>query len=138
MKVSAKANYACKALLELALHWPNTEPVQISTIASKHRIPMKFLPHILIQLKQLGYVDSIRGQKGGYGLIKAPKDIKLIDVVNHFDDLKLRSNPGKREDVLESIWQGADETLLNYFTALDFEEIVKRQRKLIKVPMYTI
>ena len=53
MRVSAKCDYACKALLELALHWPNKEPVQIHEISEKQDIPIKYLVQILIQLKRI-------------------------------------------------------------------------------------
>lgn len=69
MKISAKIDYACRALLiELGLHWPDNRPMQVSAIAKRQKIPMNFLVHILITLKELGYVDSIRGKSGGYVL----------------------------------------------------------------------
>ena len=81
MRVSAKCDYACKALLELALHWPNKEPVQIHEISEKQDIPIKYLVQILIQLKRIGFVDSIRGKEGGYNLAIAPDRITLGKVM---------------------------------------------------------
>src|SRR5262245_53536106 len=85
MKISAKTDYACRAILELALHWPNSVPLQISSIAGNRKIPVKFPTQILVTLKQTGLVESIRGQKGGYVLAKAPKDITLREVVANFE-----------------------------------------------------
>ena len=129
MKISAKTEYACQALLELALHWPKVEPVQINTIADKHKISLKFLPHILLQLKQFGYVESSRGQKGGYLLAKSPKEISLVDVVTHFNDLKIKG-PVQRSK--------GNQVLLNHLKNINFEDIAQRERKLTKIPMYTI
>ena len=71
MKISAKTDYACKAIFELVMHWPKPEPLAINVIARSQRIPIKFLTHILLQLKTMGMVESIRGQRGGYLLVKA-------------------------------------------------------------------
>ena len=49
MKIIAKTDYACRALLELSLHWPKQEPLQVTAIADNQQIPIKFLIHILIQ-----------------------------------------------------------------------------------------
>lgn len=88
MKISAKIVYACRALIELALHWPNQDPLQIQTLARRQEIPMKFLPHILLRLKEVGFVESIRGKSGGYRLAKAPQEILLQDVAGHFGGIK--------------------------------------------------
>ena len=142
MKISAKTHYACRALLDLALHWPKTTPLPIRIIAGHRQIPMKFLPHILIQLKQLGYVDSTRGNKGGYILIKPPKEIKLSEIVKSFAEIQLGPSKAmersKKVDVLESIWREADEVLLNFMGSIDLEDISKREQSLSKIPMYTI
>ena len=83
MKISAKMDYACRALLELALHWPDLTPMQISEIAKRQEIPIKFLVHIMIHLKERGYVNSVRGNKGGYLLAKAPAEIHFGEVIEN-------------------------------------------------------
>jgi len=65
MKIPAKIDYACKAIFELAAHWPNKKPVQMQYVAEHQNIPIQFLTQIMIQLKHLGYVESIRGKRGG-------------------------------------------------------------------------
>src|SRR5947209_5381319 len=85
MKVSAKAEYACLAVLELALNYRATEPVRIKRIAATHRIPHGFLVQILQQLKGAGYVASTRGSAGGYLLARRPETISLGDVLTAID-----------------------------------------------------
>ena len=142
MKVSAKTDYACKALLELSLHWPNPGPLRVNEIAVRQNIPMKFLIHILISLKQLGVVQSIRGNQGGYILAKAPQEIKLGEVVNNFTEtrtsMKTLPKKLKKSDVMESIWQEAESNILDILNNISFEEISQRYRHLEKIPMYTI
>src|SRR6266436_1931953 len=81
MKVSAKTEYACLALLELAARYDTGEPVRIRSIADEHGIPSRFLVQILLQLKGAGFVSSTRGASGGYQLIKRPEEITLGEVM---------------------------------------------------------
>ena len=81
MKVSAKTEYACLAMLELAARYGSGEPVRIRTIADEHGIPARFLVQILLQLKGAGFVSSTRGAAGGYQLAKPPEAITLGEVM---------------------------------------------------------
>src|SRR5262245_63772047 len=81
MKISAKTEYACLAMLELAAHYGSNEPVRIRTIADEHGIPSRFLVQILLQLKGAGFVASTRGAAGGYQLVKPPEEISLGEVM---------------------------------------------------------
>ena len=82
MKLSARTEYACIAVLELARRYEAGEPVRIREIAGAHGIPPRFLVQILIQLKGAGYVASTRGAAGGYRLLKPPEQITLGDVID--------------------------------------------------------
>src|SRR3954452_2650858 len=86
MRVSAKAQYACIAILELAAHHgdPNAL-VQVKNIADTHGISQRFLVQILLQLKAHGLVRSARGAAGGYRLARAPPAISLADVIHAID-----------------------------------------------------
>jgi Rrf2 family protein len=81
MKLFAKTEYACIAVLELALKYSQKEPVRIHDIADLHGIPPRFLVQILLQLKSAGFVASIRGAAGGYRLAKPPEKISLGEVM---------------------------------------------------------
>src|SRR5260370_29246624 len=85
MRVSAKAQYACVALVELAAHHGDRQPVHIKTIADVHGISQRFLVQILLQLKVSGLVESIRGAAGGYHLARPPETISVADVINAID-----------------------------------------------------
>jgi Rrf2 family protein len=81
MKLSAKTEYACVAMLQLAEDFASGEPVQLRRIAEEHGIPARFLVQILLQLKGAGLVTSTRGAAGGYRLARPPHEITLADVV---------------------------------------------------------
>lgn len=85
MNVSAKTEYACLALLELAARYESGEPVPIRDIVDRNGVPSRFLVQILLQLKGAGLVVSTRGASGGYQLAKRPEEITLADVMSVID-----------------------------------------------------
>lgn len=139
MKISAKIDYACRALLELSLHWPDESPLQIHEIAHRQKIPIKFLVHILIHLKQLDYLKSIRGKKGGYVLTRNPREIKLSEVMKSFGGLGLTQKEEKRpssEHIMDNIWQQIDKKIFAAVEEINFETICLRVQN--RAPMYEI
>src|SRR5438067_1777645 len=114
MKVSARMDYAVRALVELALHWPSNDLRQLADISRKAVVPRKFLVHILIALKNSGFVHSIRGKMGGYALDLEPRQIILADVVKQlgglgsFDEEKRK----KKNDAVSLLWQDIDKKII--------------------------
>jgi Rrf2 family protein len=84
MKLSKKSEYGLRALLELTLAH-GTTTLQRHDIAARQHIPVEFLEQILLALKRAGLLSSRRGMKGGYTLIKQPKDITLGQVIRILD-----------------------------------------------------
>ena len=86
MKVSKRGEYALRALIDLGiaseLGWPM---LQISELAAKEKLPIKFLEQIFAQLKTAGYVKSRRGKFGGYSLARSMKRIKFGAVIRLID-----------------------------------------------------
>jgi Rrf2 family protein len=85
MKISAKTEYACIAMLDLADQYGTEEPVQIRKIAERHKVPPRFLVQILLQLKGAGLVTSVRGASGGYQLLCPPEKISLGRIMEVID-----------------------------------------------------
>jgi Rrf2 family transcriptional regulator, cysteine metabolism repressor len=109
MRVSAKAEYACIAVLELAAKYGTSQPSRVRDIAQAHGIPVRFLVQILLQLKGAGLVASTRGAAGGYQLTRAPEKISLGDVINAIErpqqvpeDMPTHSSNASR--VLRGVW----------------------------------
>jgi Rrf2 family protein len=86
MKLSRRGEYALRALIDLGiaseLGWPM---LQISELASKEKLPIKFLEQIFTQLKAAGYVKSRRGKFGGYSLARPMSRIKFGAVIRLID-----------------------------------------------------
>src|SRR6266508_6939767 len=82
MKLSKRGEYALRALIDLGiaseLGWPM---LQITELATKEKLPIKFLEQIFTQLKAAGYVKSRRGKFGGYSLARPMNRIKFGAVI---------------------------------------------------------
>jgi Rrf2 family protein len=92
MLFSAKAEYACIAMLELAARYDDPNPVRLKTISDAHEIPLRFLVQILLQLKGAGLVISARGAAGGYLLARPPEKVTIGQIVGVID----RAEPAER------------------------------------------
>src|SRR5439155_11614505 len=79
VRVSAKVDYALRAVIELAA--AGDGPVKGERIAQAQEIPLKFLENILGDLRQAGIVRSQRGAEGGYWLARPADEISVADVV---------------------------------------------------------
>src|SRR5258707_10579615 len=83
MRVSAKADYAIRAMVELAA--AGDGPVKGDRIAQAQQIPIKFLENILVDLRRAGLVASQRGADGGYWLARPAAEISLAQVIRAVD-----------------------------------------------------
>ena len=83
MRVSAKADYAIRAAVELAAAGPG--PVKGEQLAQAQQIPQNFLENILADLRNAGLVASRRGADGGYWLARPADEIALADVIRAVD-----------------------------------------------------
>ena len=135
MKISAKTEYACIAMLELASQYGTGEPVRIRRIAERHSVPPRFLVQILLQLKGAGLVASIRGAGGGYRLIKPPEEISLgqvMGVVNSGSE-KTVSATGASPDspavkVLVQTWQEVNAAQRQMLQSISLAELLERAK----------
>ncbi len=84
MKITYKGDYALKALLDLALHYDQGVST-INDVAKRIDAPVKFLEQVLLDLKKGGFVESKRGNVGGYQLSKDPSAITIGQVVRYID-----------------------------------------------------
>ena len=85
MRISARAEYACLAVIELARTGSDGGPRRVKDIASAQGIPERYLVQILLQLKAVGLVHSARGSVGGYLLARPPESISVAEVITAID-----------------------------------------------------
>lgn len=140
MRISARCDYACRALLELALYWPSKKPIQIHTISKKQNIPMKYLVQILIQLKRIGLVKSVRGKQGGYILASSPDRISLGEVVRQIVGplLPLANSAMKRDSIFITIWEEVEGVMAKVLDKITFEDIANKAKGIENAITYQI
>lgn len=113
MRVSAKADYAIRAVTELAA--APAGPVKGERISQAQEIPLKFLENILGDLRNAGIVMSRRGAEGGYWLARSADEISLADVIRAVDG-PLANVRGVRSDQL--VYEGSAEALADVWIAV--------------------
>ena len=114
MRVSAKADYAVRAAIELAAGH-DAGPIKGELIAAAQEIPLRFLENILGDLRHHGLVESRRGAEGGYWLSRAPDDITIGEVMRAAEG-PLAHVRGEPPNELE--YAGAAEPLREVWVAL--------------------
>ena len=113
MRISAKADYAVRAAIELARK--EDGPTKGTAIATAQSIPLKFLENILIDLRHAGLVRSQRGAEGGYWLAKPAAEVSIADVIRAVEGplASVRGGPPEQVD-----YQGAAEPLQQVWIAV--------------------
>src|SRR6266480_7137751 len=106
MRISAKTDYAVRALLELAA--ADDPPLKRDEIAAAQAIPVKFLESILSELKHGGVVMSQRGAEGGYWLARPAEEITVADVMRVVEGPLASIRESRPEDIE---YDGAAESL---------------------------
>ena len=114
MHVTAKADYAVRAVVELASS-SQEAPRKVDDVAQAQAIPVSFLENILTQLRSSGVVRSQRGPEGGYWLAKPAKDVSLADVIRAVEG-PLVGVRGQRPEEIE--YTGSAEALQKVWIAL--------------------
>ena len=116
MRVSAKADYAVRAMVELAASGCSREhPGKGEVLAAAQGIPMRFLENILGELRVHGLVQSRRGADGGYWLARSPDDITLAEIIRAVE-WPLATVRGEAADELEYL--GGSKPLREVWLAL--------------------
>ncbi len=132
LKISAKTEYACIAVMELAVHRDSPKPIQIRAICERHSVPPRFLVQILLQLKTAGIVESTRGAAGGYRLKMSPDEVTLAQIMDIIDapvvtGKRVVSQTGGDSDaamVLKQVWDDAERCRHNFLNNITFAELI--------------
>lgn len=138
MRVSTRGDYACRALLSLAIHSDSTGPTSVRDIAERTGLPQPYLEQILLALKGAGLVKSKRGVGGGYVLAKSPAEIRLSDIISAVDGpITLGDFGSPHQDgacdhegqcVLLAIWEVAGQHMREHLGAYTLEAIADAAR----------
>ncbi len=114
MHVTAKADYAVRAVVELA-SGSQDSPRKVDEVAKAQGIPVSFLENILTQLRSAGLVRSQRGPEGGYWLAHPPEEVNLAQVIRAVEGPLVGVRGLRPEEV---VYEGSAESLQQVWLAL--------------------
>jgi Rrf2 family protein len=146
MRITYKGDYALKALLDLAIHYEQGLST-INDIAKRIDAPVKFLEQVLLDLKKGGFVESKRGNVGGYQLAKDPAKITIGQVVRFIDGPiepigcveKGYSNcVDLNKCVFKNIWQKVARATLDIIDNVNFADLAAQINRKQDVLVYAI
>jgi len=133
VRISTRGDYACRALLSLALHADLAAPTSVRDIAERTALPQPYLEQILLALKGAGLVRSKRGVGGGYVLARPTGEIKLSEILSAVDGPITMGDFGQPHQdgacdhegqcVLLEIWDEAGEVMRDYLDGYTLERI---------------
>ena len=131
MRVSAKADYAVRAMVELAS--AGEGPVKADRIAQSQGIPIKFLENIMSELRNAALVRSQRGVEGGYWLARPAAEITLAQVIRAVDGPLANVRGARPEDVsydgtaepLRDVWVAVRASLRRVLEAVTLADVAE-------------
>lgn len=126
MKLSSRADYAAKAMLELSIN-PD-RPVTLAYLARLQDISISYLEQIFAQLRKHGLVKSVRGPGGGYVLNKPFSDITIGDIVEAIDHPQDRTATDAQDDETHQLWGQLSQIVYSHLDTVSLEDIHQRRR----------
>jgi Rrf2 family protein len=143
LDLSAKVEYALLALLELAKNHDKKVPLTMNEIAAKQPIPERYLEQILTQVRRAGLVQSQRGSKGGFLLMREPWQITLLEIVTLVEgERKEKENsetPTIEKTLVLEIWEQANAASIEVLRGYTLQHLCQEtETRSQKNPMYYI
>ncbi|MBR3104257.1 MAG: Rrf2 family transcriptional regulator [Lachnospiraceae bacterium] len=134
MRVSTRVEYGLIALADIVIHCENGQSVSAPDIAKRQNISHKYLEHILLPLRQAGFITAQKGLRGGYVLSCKPDQVKLTDVLNALDNTLLAEmekdeSEGNLRSVINGFfWQEINSNLKDYTDRMSLSDFVSQCR----------
>ena len=145
MRLSAKGEYAVKALLDLALH-AGEDLTPIQDIAARQSIPQRYLEQVLLGLRRAGFLVSRRGSAGGYRLARPADQITVGAVLRAVEGAE-GTETGRRDSRsaddagdLADLWREIEQAVSGVIDRVTIDDLRRRaeERRRTARPMYHI
>ncbi len=144
MKLSTRARYGLRALLDLALH-QGEGLVQLKWIALRQQISLPYLEHLIRPLVAGGLVKSVRGARGGVTLYKPASEIRLREVIRLLEGptglVECVDNPATCERsavcVVRDVWSAMEEAMVGVLDSMTLQDLVQREETKRQAAMET-
>lgn len=133
LELGRRADYAVRAVVDLARHHGNGSRRKGREIAGEMEIPRSYTPQILAELVRVGLVDSVAGPDGGYVLSRRPAEISLLEVITAVEgelgssECVLRGGPCRWDDTcaVHVPWWRAQQALRDELERTSFQDIAE-------------
>ena len=131
MKISTKGRYALRVMIDLAVN-SNGNYITLKDIEKRQEISNKYLERIIAMLNKAGFLETARGNTGGYKLSKLPKEYRVGDILRATEGdlvpIYCLTNEGNcsREQICKtrSFWQGLDDAINEYVDSKTLEDLL--------------
>ena len=138
MKLSQKAEYALRAMLELARQYAKPHPLRSGDIAKNQQIPEKFLELILVELRRAGLLVSQRGSEGGHRLTRSPQEISVGEIWRVIDGEPFERTEKIGSDPFGFVFELADNAVSEVVDNVTLDDIRLRSESKQSVPDFNI
>lgn len=132
MKISTKGRYALRVMIDIAIN-SNGEYVSVKDIAFRQEISKKYLEQIMTMLSKAKFIETTRGNTGGYKLTKKTSEYKVGEILRATEgdlaplDCLLNNNSCSRQENCKTylFWQGLDNVINEYIDSKTLEDLIK-------------
>ena len=139
MKLTTKGRYAVMAMADLAI-FKDKGPISLTDISLRQNISLPYLEQLFIKLKDNDLVQSTRGAKGGYTLLKPANEIKISNIISAVDE-EIKTLNCKKESkkgcnnkstkcVTHNLWDQLDQHIHNFFEKVKLQDLVKKNQNI--------
>lgn len=136
MRISTKAEYGTRAMLDLAIR-SGEGPVLVREIAKRQAFSARYLQQLLLPLKVAGLVRATRGAHGGFSLARSPSEIKLSEIIQIMEGstapLECVDDAGvcSRADscITREIWGEMKKAMDGVLESTTLQDLVERQKR---------
>ena len=134
MKISTKGRYALRRMLDVAMH-DDGKYIPLKDIAKRQNLTVKYLEQIISLLNKAGYLQSLRGNTGGYRLAKNLDEYIVGDILRVTEGdlapvacLKKCGDFCQREDICNTVsfWRGLDRVINEYVDSYTLKDLLKQ------------
>jgi len=141
MKLSTKARYALRAMVDLAMTC-DQQPVPRKDIARRQEISPHYIEQLFIKLRDAGYIQAVRGPGGGYLLSKSPEDIRVGTLIETVEEIVGPVPCLKAESPLECdraptcvtrrLWRELGERTYEFLNSITLQDLCDETRELAR------
>ena len=136
MKLGTKGRYAVMAMVDLA-YYSKGKPLTLTEIAGRQALPVAYLEQLFAKLRQKGFVESTRGQQGGYALSREADTIRISEILEAIGEPIETTRCEKESDIgclgtkgqclTHALWAGLGQQMYDYLNSISLADVCQRR-----------